>query len=141
MRLHELLKSVDIDKVLPIIVEYYYKDKSNIEKVEYNFKRSYNELINTEVEYYPSEYVDSPGENSREIWIEDEDGDSDIPYARWIEGELKGSLALGKEIVLKCRKMLSNEELVAICLWHITFYGFTDEERMNYINSLASELY
>lgn len=141
MRLHELLKSVDIDKVLPIIVEYYYKDESNIEKVEYNFKRSYNELINTEVEYYPSEYVDSPGENSREIWIEDEDGDSDIPYARWIEGELKGSLALGKEIVLKCRKMLSNEELVAICLWHITFYGFTDEERMNYINSLASELY
>jgi hypothetical protein len=141
MRLHELLKSVDIDKVLPIIVEYYYKDKSDIERVEYNFRRSYNELINTEVEYYPSEYVDSPGENSREIWIEDEDGDSDIPYARWIEGELKGSLALGKEIVLKCRKMLSNEELVAICLWHITFYGFTDEERMNYINSLASELY
>ena len=139
MRLHELLKSVDIDKVLPIIVEYYYKDESNIEKVEYNFKRSYNELINTEVEYYPSEYVDSPGENSREIWIEDEDGDSDIPYARWTEGELKGSLALGKEIVLKCRKMLSNEELVAICLWHITFYGFTDEERMNYINSLFKD--
>ena len=137
MRLHELLKSVDIDKVLPIIVEYYYKDESNIEKVEYNFKRSYNELINTEVEYYPSEYVDSPGENSREIWIEDdEDRDSNIPYARWIEGELKGSLALGKEIVLKCRKMLSNEELAAICLWHITFYGFTDKERMNYINSL-----
>lgn len=139
MRLHELLKSVDIDKVLPIIVEYYYKDESDIEKVEYNFKRSYNELINTEVEYYPSEYVDSPGENSREIWIEDEDGDSDIPYARWIEGELKGSLALGKEIVLKCRKMLSNEELAAICLWHITFYGFTDKERMNYINSLFEE--
>ena len=136
MRLHELLKSVDIDKVLTIIIEYYYKDESNIEKVEYNFKRSYNELINTEVEYYPSEYVDSPGENSREIWIEDENGDSDIPYARWIEGELKGSLALGKEIVLKCRKMLFNEELAAICLWHITFYGFTDEERMNYINSL-----
>ena len=137
MRLHELLKSVDIDKVLPIIVEYYYKDESNIEKVEYNFKRSYNELINTEVEYYPSEYVDSPGENSREVWIED--GDSDIPYARWIEGELKGSLALGKEIVLKCRKMLSNEELAAICLWHITFYGFTDKERMNYINSLFKD--
>lgn len=136
MRLHELLKSVDIDKVLPIIIEYYYKDESDIERVEYNFRRSYNELINTEVEYYPSEYVDSPGENSREIWIEDEDGDSDIPYVRWIEGELKGSLALGKEIVLKCRKMLSNEELAAICLWHITFYGFTDEERMNYINSL-----
>lgn len=32
--------------------------------------------------------------------------------------------------------MLSNEELAAICLWHITFYGFTDEERMNYINGL-----
>lgn len=140
MKLHELLKSVDIDKVLPIIIEYYYKDESDIERIKYNFERSYNELINTEVEYYPNEYVDSPGENSREIWIEDdEDGDSDIPYARWIEGELKGSLALGKEVVLKCRKMLSNEELAAICLWHITFYGFTDEERMNYINSLFEE--
>lgn len=136
MKLYELLESINIDDVIPIIINLYYKD-CEYELIDYNYKRAYNELINTKVDYYPSEYVDSPGENSREIWIEDEEGCPDIPYARWIEGELKGSLALGKEIVLKCRKMLSNEELAAICLWHITFYGFTDEERMNYINGLS----
>jgi transcriptional/translational regulatory protein YebC/TACO1 len=98
MRLHELLKSVDIDKVLPIIVEYYYKDESNIEKVEYNFKRSYNELINTEVEYYPSEYVDSPGENSREIWIEDEFDEDEEEGTITIYGDPKSYAAIQKHL-------------------------------------------
>lgn len=127
MKLYELLKLISINDVIPIIANLYHKD-CKYELVEYNYKRAYNELIGTEISYYPNDYIDLPGENSKEIWIVDSEFDnSSIPSACWLEGEIR-SKALGKEIVLKCRENLSNEMLAAICLWHITFYGFTEED-------------
>lgn len=135
MKLIELLKSVNIEDVYPIIDSIYCNGESRLEFIKEKYKLTYDELMNTEVTYYPEDYECMPGENPREIWIEDDEGESEIPSAQWLEGEIR-SMALGKEIILKNRKMLSNEELAAICLFHITFYGFTQEDVDNYFRKL-----
>lgn len=127
MTLKELLQKVDIDRVLPVIADWYYNDEQEFTQEE-GYREAYDELVSLSVETVSDDDEESPGRNTREIWIrKSSDPDNDLPFASYLEGEIR-SMALGKEIVFKDEFQLTDEELAAVCLWHITFYGYTQKE-------------
>ena len=95
MTLKELLQKVDIDRVLPVIADWYYNDEQEFTQ-EKGYREAYDELVSLSVETVSDDEEESLGRNTREIWIrKSSDPDNDLPFASYLEGEIR-SIALGK---------------------------------------------
>lgn len=127
MKLQELLRSVNIEKVLQIIEKWYYTDEGKKFTCKEGYVKAYNELcqmtpsdINTrydgmeelEIEGYEEEYVISVSEDEFTTpWC------TKLEFRRW-------DILIDKEIHVAEELQLSMDEMAAVCLWHITFCGF-----------------
>lgn len=132
MTLKELLQKVDIEQVLPIIARWYYSEDPAFSQ-EQGYRDAYAELVNMPVEEVPEDHVDMANcENSREIWVEkdhfpDDENGRHLPCLMWLEGEIRAR-ALGKTFVFKDDVQVTDEELAAMSLWHITYYAYTEAQ-------------
>lgn len=127
MKLQELLRSVNIEKVLPIIEKWYYIDEGDEFTCKEGYVKAYNELcqmtpadINTryddmeelEIEGYEEDYV-----------ISAPDGEFTTPWCMKLEFR-RWDILIDKDIHVEEGLQISTEEMAAVCLWHITFCGF-----------------
>lgn len=132
MTLKELLQKVDIEQVLPIIAQWYYPEDPAFTQ-EQGYRDAYAELINMPVEEVPEDCVNMANcENSREIWVEkshfqNDENSRHLPRLMWLEGEIRAR-ALGKTFVFKDDVEVTDEELAAMSLWHITYYAYTEAQ-------------
>ena len=130
MKFKELLQKVSFDDIVPqlerlILDEYGYK-QNKIWRIIRGCKEAYDILQHMQAEetdkqvrfymnYYDSEHY---GKEPRvEMYLYEDDFESDY----WPTN-------LGKEIVLGENVELSDEEIAARCMFHITCYGFSPEE-------------
>lgn len=130
MKFKELLQKVSFDGIVPqlerlILDEYGYK-QNKIWRIIRGCKEAYDILQHMQAEetdkqvrfymnYYDAEHY---GKEPRvEMYLYEDDFESDY----WPTN-------LGKEIVLGENVELSDEEIAARCMFHITCYGFSPEE-------------
>ena len=130
MKFKELLQKVSFDDIVPqlerlILDEYGYK-QNKIWRIIRGCKEAYDILQHMQAEetdkqvrfymnYYDAEHY---GKEPRvEMYLYEDDFESDY----WPTN-------LGKEIVLGENVELSDEEIAARCMFHITCYGFSPEE-------------
>lgn len=124
MKLQELLQNGNFDKMYEYIVKFDPYSEGN----RFAYQAAYELLCNMEAEEGRGYMVDSNyyvrmHENSKEV----------TPVlCSGLEGS-NWKKALGAEMVL-CPKVENDslDKIAAVCLWHITYYGFTpeDQERM-----------
>ncbi|MDE5708405.1 MAG: hypothetical protein K2I32_02980 [Alistipes sp.] len=125
MKFKELLQKVSFDDIVPHISRL---DKNPWDREKYlipYYKETYDILQHMQAEETDKQirfYMDYDnahyGEEPRvEMYLYEDDFESDY----WPTN-------LGKEIVLGEDVELSDEEIAALCLFHITMYGFSPEE-------------
>ena len=126
MKFKELLQKVSFDDIVPHISRL---DKNPWDREKYlipYYKETYDILQHMQAEetdkqvrfYMDYDNAERYGEESRvEMYLYEDDFESDY----WPTN-------LGKEIVLGENVELSDEEIAAYCLFHITIYGFSPEE-------------
>lgn len=136
MLFKDLLKNVDIEKALEALINIYPEEKTNIEK----YKTVYNTLLNlnptiTFITIDISEYVEEiTNEQSYNV-----SGFRDCEYFSldmndWSEW-------LHYEVNVEQLQQLSPELYLGLCLYEITFNGFTNEERESNISELNNIIY
>lgn len=129
MKFKELLQKMPFDDIVPELSRYFrsigYKSK-DIRSFIPGCKKAYDILMQLEPEetdrqvrfyldrYYAERYGDDPT-------VEMDLYDDNFETCPW-------SINLGKEIVLDEGVELSDAEIAARCLFHITFYGFTPKQ-------------
>ncbi len=126
MKFKELLQKVSFDDIVPHISRL---DKNPWDREKYlipYYKETYDILQHLQAEetdkqirfYMDYDNAEHYGEEPRvEMYLYEDDFESDY----W-------PINLGKEIVLGEDVELSDEEIAAYCLFHITIYGFSPEE-------------
>lgn len=124
MTYKELLCSVTFEEVEPHIVSMYPEHKDIIGW----FKLHYDMLRLME----PKHHDDSNGDVCK-ITMEDwEDGTGLHLDAYPMEGDW-WEHSLTKEIVLDANVHATNAEIAACCLWHTSFYGFVEGQKMDWL--------
>ena len=118
MTIKELLLSVKFDNVVDNIIKLYPDMKYNIDE----FKSQYDYLCNME----PVVHEESSDKVCRFRLIESPDGKL-RPDAYLLEGDY-WEHNLTKEIIVETGQYISNEDMVACCLWHMVFFGFFEQE-------------
>jgi len=129
MKFKELLQKVSFDDIVPQLVHLFrnmgYEENDLIQFIQ-GCKEAYDILQHMQAEetdkqvrfYWDREEEAYYGEKPRvEMYLYEDDFESDY----W-------PINLGKEIVLDEGVELSDVEIAARCLFHITFYGFSPEE-------------
>ncbi|MDL2281495.1 hypothetical protein LJC44_00065 [Parabacteroides sp. OttesenSCG-928-G06] len=117
MKLKELLLACEFKDTIPHIIEYDPKQEGMIS----DYKNIYEILCHTEA-------VDSD-EFIEISWHEaDYPGSEPYIYVGNCEGNFWNK-NLGKEVIVRDNLNLTNEQIVAYCLWSLTFYGFYEIER------------
>ena len=71
--------------------------------------------------------------------MEDDGEDGRYLSAYPIEGDLWSATA-GKEMVISPEVTASKEEIAAQCLWHTSFYGFTQEEVDGFFEQMRKDI-
>lgn len=111
MTVKELIMEVEFDDLLPYLKEIIVGHLDNI----YAFREAYDILRGMQPN---PEFVETVRIVQKEDWVSVQSLDADF----W-ENEL------AKELVLPQDTTLSKEEIAAYCIYDITFYGFSQEER------------
>lgn len=114
MKLKELFQTISFDNLLPYLIKY----KNVLKLSVYRFREAYDRLRLLELDL-------SCNETALVEWWDKEDKELGVHF-------LDGSdwrYELGKEIVMAKDVNVSLQEVAALCLWEITFYGFFPEER------------
>lgn len=119
MKLQELLQSVDFKKVALAFERMYPDDKHMLSFL----KCHYDILCHITPAY--DENVNS--QECRISYIYDEIVNRSYLSAFPLEGD-KWSASLYKEIIIDCDVNVTKEEIVACCLWHTSFWGYTEEQ-------------
>lgn len=128
MILHDYLKSVEFIKVAEAFKKMYPDD---IHMLPY-LKCHYDILCHTEPVY-------DENANSQECRISlyyDEIVNKTYLSAYPLEGD-KWSASLCKEVIVEPEVNATKEEIVACCLWHTSFYGYTDEQLAETANNFS----
>lgn len=127
MKLQEILSSVNIEKVLPIIEKWYYSDEGEEFTCKEGYVKAYNELCQMvpadtgtrydgmepqEIEGYEEDFIiKAPDEDFTTPWC------MKLEFRRW-------DILIDKDIYVEEGLHITPEEMAAVCLWHITFCGF-----------------
>lgn len=136
MTFKELLDSVTFDEVAPHICRMYPEMKHSLMwfKIHFDILRQMT-----------PKHHDDANDDVCHITIENmEDGNGCCLNAYPMEGDF-WEHSLTKELVFAPDVKVSNAELTACCLWHTSFYGFTDQMEdaasrwENYRNGLTEE--
>lgn len=132
MTIQHLLRSVDIEKVLPIIEKWYYSSMAL--SAEEGYRKAYDELCTMSPAKVYSGFSNLKELEAEaiheEFIIKAPDGDFNEPWCNTLEFRF-WELLVDKEI--KCAEglVLSNEEMAAVCLWHLAYCGFDSKTVRN----------
>ncbi len=121
MTLSELLHSVSFDEIMPFIKKYH-----GNENCMAGYKIHYDILCNT------TPQMDENSEKQVTIsYCESDDTEKNLPPdlldAHPLEGDL-WEISLAKELVIAPEVIASNAEIAACCLYHTSYYGFTEKD-------------
>jgi tetratricopeptide (TPR) repeat protein len=132
MKLQELFKSADFDKMFEYIVKFDHKMADS----RFGFLVAYDMLCNMKLdgdyeklEIVPNPYKDDEGENQEfYAWC------SELEGCRWEN-------VIGCEVVYspELPAIPPRDMIAGICLWHLTFYGFSPEERDNHFEDIYED--
>ena len=128
MTYKELLDSVSFDEIVPYISKYHGdNDCLVLYKIHYDMLQSLTP--DPKKAYYKTATVD---------YYESEDGETEsYLHVHPIEGQIwEGALSMELAISPNVKESLA--EIAACCLWHTSFYGFTDEDLQEYFNRLEN---
>ena len=134
MKLKELLRKGDFDKMFEYIVKFHPKSEGS----RFAYLVAYELLCDMEAEDDGREYTVVPNPYAKEsegtaseitVWC------SDLEGCNWQK-------ALGAEINF-CpeAEKVPLDMIAGICLWHITFYGFNPDEEEDFFNNMGEEEY
>lgn len=125
MTYKELLHLVTFKEVEPHIVNMYPEAKDSLGwfKLHYDMLRLMN----------PKRHDDSNGDVCRITMKDWDDGTGPHLDAFPMEGDL-WEHSLTKEIVLDADVHVTDAEIIACCLWHTSFYGFTKGQKKEFAN-------
>ncbi len=127
MTYSELLHSVKFDDLVPYIIKYHEHDECLAW-----YKIHYDILCQTTPHRDADTDEDGNDMTSATIkyYIPDED-EKDVAQGTLEAFPLEGDLwevALAKELIIAPDVTATKEEIAACCLWHTSFYGFTDAQ-------------
>ena len=125
MTYKEFLNIVTFEEVAPHIVNMYPEAKDSLGW----FKLHYDMLKQTT----PKRHDDSNGDVCHITMKDWDDGTGPHLDAFPMEGDL-WEHSLTKEIVLDADVHVTDAEIVACCLWHTSFYGFTKGQKKEFAN-------
>ena len=128
MTYKELLDSVSFDEIVPYISKYHGdNDCLVLYKIHYDMLQSLTP--DSKKADYKTATVD---------YYESEDGETEsYLHVYPIEGQIwEGALTMELTISPNVKESLA--EIAACCLWHTSFYGFTDEDLQEYFNRLEN---
>jgi hypothetical protein len=128
MTYKELLDSVSFDEIVPYISKYHGdNDCLVLYKIHYDMLQSLTP--DPKKADYKTATVD---------YYESEDGETEsYLHVHPIEGQIwEGALSMELAISPNVKESLA--EIAACCLWHTSFYGFTDEDLQEYFNRLEN---
>ena len=116
MTLHELLHQVSFDEIVPFIEQYHGWNALALYKIHYDYLRHLTPELGEE-----TTATVSNGELD-ESWPE--------PHlaAHPLEGDF-WEHSLAKELIIEPDVKASLAEIAMCCLWHTSFWGFTEEQR------------
>lgn len=125
MTYKEFLNIVTFEEVAPHIVNMYPEAKDSLGwfKLHYDMLRLMN----------PKRHDDSNGDVCRITMKDWDDGTGPHLDAFPMEGDF-WEHSLTKEIVLDADVHVTDAEIVACCLWHTSFYGFTKGQKKEFAN-------
>lgn len=125
MTYKEFLNIVTFEEVAPHIVNMYPEAKDSLGwfKLHYDMLRLMN----------PKRHDDSNGDMCRITMKDCDDGTGPHLDAFPMEGDL-WEHSLTKEIVLDADVHVTDAEIIACCLWHTSFYGFTKGQKKEFAN-------
>ncbi len=129
MKLQELLRKGDFDRMFEYIVKFHPKSEGS----RFSYLVAYELLCDMEAEYDGRRYDVVPNPYAKEakgtaseitVWC------SDLEGCNWQK-------ALGAEMNL-CpeAEKVPLDMIAGICLWHITFYGFNPDEEEDFFNNM-----
>ena len=119
MKLQELLQSVDFKKVALAFERMYPDDKHML-----SFLKCHYDILCHITPIYDE---NANAQECRISYIYDEIVNKSYLSAFPLEGD-KWSASLYKEIIIDCDVNATKEEIVACCLWHTSFWGYTEEQ-------------
>jgi len=119
MKLQELLQSVDFKKVALAFERMYPDDKHML-----SFLKCHYDILCHITPIYDE---NANAQECRISYIYDEIVNKSYLSAFPLEGD-KWSASLYKEIIIDCDVNATKEEIVACCLWHTSFYGYTEKQ-------------
>lgn len=125
MTYKEFLNIVSFEEVAPHIVNMYPEAKDSLGW----FKLHYDMLK----QMTPNRHDDSNGDVCHITMKDWDDGTGPHLDAFPMEGDL-WEHSLTKEIVLDADVHVTDAEIVACCLWHTSFYGFTKGQKKEFAN-------
>lgn len=125
MTYKEFLNIVTFEEVAPHIVNMYPEAKDSLGwfKLHYDMLRLMN----------PKRHDDSNGDVCRITMKDWDDGTGPHLDAFPMEGDW-WEHSLTKEIVLDANVHVTDAEIIACCLWHTSFYGFTKGQKKEFAN-------
>ena len=129
MKLQELLRKGDFDRMFEYIVKFHPKSEGS----RFSYLVAYELLCDMEAEYDGRKYDVVPNPYAKEtegsaseitVWC------SDLEGCNWQK-------ALGAEMNF-CpeAEKVPLDMIAGICLWHITFYGFNPDEEEDFFNNM-----
>ena len=129
MKLQELFKQTDFDKMFDYIVKFHPKSENSW----YGYRVAYELLCdmepegNGEVDVVPNRYAKEEGDSEFIVWCPDLEG------REW-------EIAVGSELNF-CPEAegVPLDMIAGLCLWHLTFYGFTPEEKERAFGEMTGE--
>ncbi|MBE6276064.1 MAG: hypothetical protein E7096_06945 [Bacteroides sp.] len=119
MKFQELLQSVDFKKVALAFERMYPDDKHMLP-----FLKCHYDILCHITPIYDE---NANAQECRISYIYDEIVNKSYLSAFPLEGD-KWSASLCKEIIIDCDVNATKEEIVACCLWHTSFWGYTEEQ-------------
>ena len=127
MTFRELLHSVNIEDVLPVIEKKIW-DHHQHPFPEEAFKYAYNKLLELPYNATEEEILISTYEENEESWIDT----SNCEGKPWSDN-------IDKIVRITDDTILSPEQQVAYCLWSQTFWGFSPEQQENELKFMIED--
>ena len=130
MTFQEYIKSCDYDK----IEEAFVRMHPELGKAKAKLRQHYDIMTTIEPVY-------DPNANSQHCIVSmEDDGEGGKHLSAYpIEGDLWSATA-GKEVVISPEVTATKEEIAAQCLWHTSFYGFTQEEVDGFFEQMHKDI-
>ena len=130
MKFQELLQSVDFKKVALAFERMYPDDKHML-----SFLKCHYDILCHITPIYDE---NANAQECRISYIYDEVDNKSYLSAFPLEGD-KWSVSLCKKVIVDHNVTATQEEIVACCLWHTSFWGYTEEQLSEIINKIVDE--